>query len=43
MPDRLARMGICYDIFFLQDICQQPHGYRRTHLMLICFDMAISN
>ncbi|WP_426359446.1 hypothetical protein ACPUVO_04155 [Pseudocolwellia sp. HL-MZ19] len=27
-PDRVARMGICYDIFFLQDIYHQRHGYR---------------
>lgn len=27
-PDRVARTGICYDIFFLDDIYHQRHGYR---------------
>lgn len=27
-PNRVARTGICYDMFFLEDIYHQRHGYR---------------
>jgi len=27
-PERVSRTGICYDIFFLDDIYHQRHGYR---------------
>lgn len=36
-PDRVARTGICYDMFFLEDIFHQRHGYR----MLLATRIAI--
>jgi hypothetical protein len=42
-PDRVARTGIVYDIFFLEDIYHQRHGYRMLLATRIALPEALVN